>query len=117
MTTGELVDVSPKVLGAEMVVDTIMAALQCGPVAFYPVGVGHVADVLTNAVLDRRMEAAQAIICLGLVGVNHGPAIGVPMHESLERGAIGSVDDLGLYPVGLTVLDADYGGLPSSPRP
>jgi hypothetical protein len=70
---GELVDVAVQVLGAHVVIDTIMAALQERPKALNPIGVSLVPNVLADRVIDADMVKTfdgKADVTAVLIGYN-----------------------------------------------
>ena len=103
----ELVHIAVQVLGAHVVIDAVVAALQQRPEAFDAVSVGFVADVLTYRVVDalvRETLAGKTIVATMHV-----------RHDSCTFGCIGGDESLKggasrplrRYSAHLTVLIAD----------
>lgn len=80
----KLVDVTPKMLGAGMVIHPMQATFEHRPNALNAVSRHPVAAVLSRAVVDRgvlKKQPADTAICFGLVGVQRRSGLNVRMYR------------------------------------
>ena len=113
----ELSDVAVKVLGAELVIDALVAPLQHRPERLHAVRVGHAVNVFLRTVLDRRMGPPQPRVGQRVVRVDHRIRRRVPMHEALKRRLVRKGYRHGGYLIRLPVFGPDDGGLANRSAP
>ena len=73
MTSSEFLDVAAQVLRAHVMIGAVVSALEHRPERLDAVGMGLIADVLADGVLDGLMLEGQAVVALVVVGVNGRP--------------------------------------------
>ena len=74
VAAGKLADVPIKMLFAEVVEGTLIAALQHGPEALDPAGVRHPANVLTGGMIHRLMIEGHPLIGASIISEHLGAA-------------------------------------------
>ena len=81
VATGEFIDVPVQVLDAELVKDAFVRPFEGGPMGLDSVGMRHVTDVLSGAVVDRLMRPVHADIRSAFIRVDLRCWYGVALHR------------------------------------
>ena len=103
MPVGEFLDVSIKVLRRHLVIRALMPSLEHRPKGFHAIGVGLAPDIFGDRMLDGFV-IRQALIGAGIVRVDSRAGLRVFANEAVKRGAVGMLNNLRRYALGLAIL-------------
>src|SRR6185437_2395350 len=106
----ELIDIALHVFDGEVMIYTVVAALQDGPHAFNPVGVRHAIHILLGAVIHCAMPVAiNAGVRRMSVSAEHRIIFDIRRYMILNRACVSVRDDNSLY-IAATFAHAEDGG-------
>ena len=107
--TSKLLDVTVKMLGADLVERAFVGALEHRPERLNAIRMGHAVHVLTDAVTDALVLKGHALVGRCIVCVNLGIGRGVLGDKSLQSPSIRIGNNLCCYLIAVTVLHSNHG--------